>query len=53
MVEKGSTKYILLVISSYFIGEYKELINHGLMALRECLPKEQELNTKVSCMSQA
>ena len=31
-----------------FLGEPEELIKHGLRALRETLPSEQELNTKVN-----
>ena len=30
------------------LGEPEELIKHGLRALRETLPSEQELNTKVN-----
>ena len=30
-------------------GEPEELIKHGLRALRETLPNEQELTTKVYC----
>lgn len=29
------------------LGEPEELIKHGLLALRETLPNEQELTTKV------
>ena len=38
-----------VAISSHFIskGEPEELIKHGLRALRETLPNEQELTTKV------
>lgn len=33
--------------SIYKIGPPEELIKHGLTALRETLPNEQELTTKV------
>jgi len=35
------------MIFSSFEGEPEELIKHGLRALRETLPNEQELTTKV------
>ena len=42
-----------VAIASHFIskGEPEELIKHGLRALRETLPNEQELTTKVCLAS--
>ena len=44
---------LFVAISSYFVskGEPEELIKHGLRALRETLPNEQELTTKVCLAS--
>ena len=45
-------KFLIFIVNDYsnlffFKGTPEELIKHGLTALRETLPNEQELTTKV------
>ena len=49
LVFNPSLCHLSPLFSSHFIskGEPEELIKHGLRALRETLPNEQELTTKV------
>lgn len=41
-------KIVLNCYCLYFAGNLDELVKHGLRALRETLPAEQDLTTKVS-----